>query len=169
MCLQTSSSARGISADRRLLTGGGGQLHRPRLLQNSRSKGRLQINTHRSVWNALTSGANEESVKSSERTQTEKRLPFVIFRGKCSFLSRVSQVWKGGKKLVSVWRWIRFDKNALNAHKDSVSRPRWIPPPADKGAPSLVSTGGTYHSLNVTAPPTSGHSVGPKNSLPSAY
>lgn len=72
--------------------------------------------------NTLTSGANEESVKSSERT--EKRLPFVIFRGKCSFLSWESQRWKGGKKLVSVWRWIRFDKNALNAHKDSVSRPR---------------------------------------------
>ena len=39
-------------------------------------------------------------------------------------------------------RWIKSFKNVLNAHKESYSQSQWTPPLADKGEPSLFSTGG---------------------------
>lgn len=147
ICSQTngSSNTRGSLADDRPPLMGVKASCASHIVSKIKSEALLQINSPHSVQNVGTSGVNEErglSLKSREGIQNiKKRLPIVIFRKTC--ISPLCPEWPmWGRKNWFISRWIKSFKNVLNAHKESYSQSQWTPPLADKGEPSLFSTGG---------------------------
>lgn len=124
---------------------------------------------HCDIWSQWREGPGKKTKKNREGMQNRKTLPIVISWETCTACCPEWSMWV--RRTGFIWRWIKPEENALNAHKRSSAWSQRTPLLADKAVPVLLSTGGQYHSLTATAPPEFFFFsfTGTKNTLPSVY